>query len=68
MIVGVNKFQIDEQDAVDILEIDNEQVRDAQVGRLATIRGSRDDAAVSAALSALTEAAESGSEIFDARY
>ena len=61
VIVGVNKFQIDEQDAVDILEIDNEQVRDAQLGRLATIRGSRDDAAVSAALSALTEAAESGS-------
>ena len=28
VIVGVNKFQIDEQDAVDILEIDNEQVRD----------------------------------------
>ena len=61
VIVGVNKFQIDEQDAVDILEIDNEQVRDAQLARLATIRGSRDDAAVSAALSALTEAAESGS-------
>ena len=31
VIVGVNKFQIDEQDAVDILEIDNEQVRDAQL-------------------------------------
>ena len=61
VIVGVNKFQIDEQDAVDILEIDNEQVRDAQLARLATIRGSRDDAAVSVALSALTEAAESGS-------
>ena len=61
VIVGVNKFQIDEQDAVDILEIDNEQVRDAQLARLATIRGSRDDAAVSTALSALTEAAESGS-------
>ena len=29
VIVGVNKFQIDEQDAVDILEIDNEQVRDS---------------------------------------
>ena len=52
VIVGVNKFQIDQQDEVDILEIDNEQGRDAQLARLATIRESRDDARVSAALSA----------------
>ena len=60
VIVGVNKFQIDQQDEVDILEIDNEQVRDAQLARLATIRESRDDSSVSEALSALTAAAESG--------
>ena len=60
VIVGVNKFQIDEQDVVDILEIDNEQVREAQLRRLANIRASRDDKAVRAALSALTEAARSG--------
>ena len=60
VIVGVNKFQIDQQDEVDILEIDNEQVRDAQLARLATIRESRDDLRVSEALSALTAAAESG--------
>ena len=60
VIVGVNKFQIDQQDEVDILEIDNEQVRDAQLARLATIRESRDDSRVSEALSALTGAAESG--------
>ena len=60
VIVGVNKFQIDEQDVVDILEIDNEQVREAQLRRLANIRASRDDKAVTAALSALTEAAHSG--------
>ena len=60
VIVGVNKFQIDEQDAVDILEIDNEQVRAAQLARLAQIRGSRDDSAVADALSALSEAASSG--------
>jgi len=60
VIVGVNKFQIDEQDVVDILEIDNEQVREAQLRRLADIRASRDDKAVTAALSALTEAARSG--------
>ena len=60
VIVGVNKFQIDQQDEVDILEIDNEQVRDAQLARLATIRESRDDSRVSETLSALTAAAESG--------
>ena len=60
VIVGVNKFQIDEQDAVDILEIDNEQVRDSQLARLASIREARDDAAVESALNALTQAAESG--------
>ena len=61
VIVGVNKFQIDEQDAVDILEIDNEQVRESQVARLADIRASRDDERVAQALQALTDAAESGS-------
>jgi len=59
VIVGVNKFQIDEQDAVDILEIDNDQVRESQVARLASIRASRDEASVAASLSALTAAAES---------
>jgi methylmalonyl-CoA mutase len=61
VIVGVNKFQIDEQDAVDILEIDNEQVRESQVARLADIRASRDDERMAQALQALTDAAESGS-------
>jgi len=61
VIVGVNKFQVDEQDAVDILEIDNEQVRESQVARLADIRASRDDKRVAEALQALTNAAESGS-------
>ena len=59
VIVGVNKFQIDEQDVVDILEIDNEQVREAQLQRLSDIRATRDETAVIAALSALTEAAQS---------
>jgi len=61
VIVGVNKFQIAEQDAVDILEIDNEQVRESQLTRLASIRASRNEDSVTAALKALTAAAESGS-------
>jgi methylmalonyl-CoA mutase len=60
VIVGVNKFQIDEQDAVDILEIDNEQVRESQLARLANIREARDAAAVESALAALANAAKSG--------
>jgi len=61
VIVGVNKFQIAEQDAVDIFEIDNEQVRESQLARLASIRASRNEDSVTAALKALTAAAESGS-------
>jgi methylmalonyl-CoA mutase len=61
VIVGVNKFQIAEQDVVDILEIDNEQVRESQLARLASIRASRNEDSVTAALKALTAAAESGS-------
>ena len=61
VIVGVNKFQIDEQGEVDILEIDNDQVRDAQLARLADIRAKRDKTQVEACLAALSSAAESGS-------
>ena len=60
VIVGVNKFQIDEQDAVDILEIDNDQVRDAQLARLDDVRAARDEEACTLALQALTAAASSG--------
>jgi methylmalonyl-CoA mutase len=60
VIVGVNKFQIDEQDAVDILEIDDEEVLDSQLARLTRIREVRDGAAVDRALNSLTIAAESG--------
>ena len=42
MIVGVNKYKLDEHDAVDILEVDNDRVREQQVARLKTIRATRD--------------------------
>lgn len=60
VIVGVNKYTLDEQDEVDILEIDNDAVREAQLQRLATIRSSRDEAAVEDALEAIYQAAVSG--------
>jgi methylmalonyl-CoA mutase len=60
VIVGVNKYRLAKQDAIDILDIDNHAVRDSQIARLQNIRASRDTAAVFASLEALTAAAESG--------
>jgi methylmalonyl-CoA mutase len=59
-IVGVNKFKLDHEDPIEIREIDNTAVRDAQVKLLAQVRGTRDAKAVEAALAALTAAARSG--------
>ena len=60
-IVGVNKYQLEEEPPIDILNIDNNAVREAQVRRLVEVREKRDDAACSKALEALTEAARNES-------
>jgi len=61
VIVGVNRFRPPEGDApVDILEIDNDAVRAAQIARLEKIRASRDTEAVEKALGALEDTARSG--------
>ncbi|GFE65688.1 methylmalonyl-CoA mutase [Litoreibacter roseus] len=60
VIVGVNKFRLEKEDVIDILDVDNVQVRDAQIKRLDRIKSSRDQAACDAALTALTDAAKSG--------
>ena len=60
IIVGVNKYQPETQDNVDILDIDNTAVRDAQIERLEAVRRSRDEAACQKSLEALSEAARSG--------
>ncbi|MGE0672079.1 MAG: methylmalonyl-CoA mutase [Methylibium sp.] len=60
VIVGVNKYKLDKEDAVDFLDIDNVKVRDSQIERLKAIRARRDAPAVQAALDALTQCAESG--------
>jgi methylmalonyl-CoA mutase len=59
-IVGVNKYQLAEEPPIDILNIDNAAVREAQVRRLAKVRDNRDDAACTKALEALTQAAKNG--------
>ena len=60
VIVGVNKYKLDSEDDVDILEIDNHAVRDNQIARLKDIRASRDTAVVESALAAITECAKTG--------
>jgi methylmalonyl-CoA mutase len=60
VIVGVNKYKLAKEDAIEILDIDNHAVREAQVARLKNIRATRDSAAVNAALAALTQCAETG--------
>jgi methylmalonyl-CoA mutase len=60
VIVGVNKYRLDKEDPVDIRDIDNGAVRDAQIARLKQVRATRDAAAVQKALDALTEAAKTG--------
>ena len=57
VIVGVNKFTSEEEVAVDVLEIDNDAVREKQMEALRGIRERRDDDAVDAALAAITTAA-----------
>lgn len=58
VIVGVNKYRLDEEAEIDILDIDNAKVLEGQVARLKAIRESRDQAQVDNALSALSSAAE----------
>jgi methylmalonyl-CoA mutase len=66
VIVGVNKYKLAQQDAIDILSIDNVAVRDAQIARLGTVRAARDPAAVTAALAELTRRAAEGGNLLDA--
>ncbi|MDO8341116.1 MAG: methylmalonyl-CoA mutase family protein, partial [Candidatus Woesebacteria bacterium] len=61
VIVGVNKYKLKEEAAIDTLDVDNHAVRDGQIVRLKQIRATRDTAAVQAALAALTDAAKNGS-------
>ncbi|MCP5099246.1 MAG: methylmalonyl-CoA mutase [Chloroflexi bacterium] len=59
-IVGMNKYRLEKEDPIDILEVDNTAVRHAQVERLNHLRANRDQSQVDHALHALTESAISG--------
>ena len=59
-IVGVNKYRLEKEAPIDILEIDNTEVRKEQIERLEDLRAHRDEAAVKAALAAITECVKTG--------
>jgi methylmalonyl-CoA mutase len=60
VIVGINKWKLDNEEPLEVREIDNTAVREAQIERLAQVRQARDGAGVAAALAAMTAAAGSG--------
>ena len=59
-IVGVNKYRLEKEDPIDILEIDNTAVREQQIARLNALKAKRNQKEVDAALEAITKCAESG--------
>ena len=59
-IVGVNKYRLDHEDPIDILEVDNTAVRKQQIERLQALRANRNEEEVKKALAALTECVKTG--------
>ena len=59
-VVGVNRYRLDEEEAIDVLKVDNSSVRRAQIEKLERLRAERDEAACERALAALTRCAETG--------
>lgn len=62
IIVGVNRYQYQNETQIDILEIDNSKVRAQQIERLNTLRANRDENSVLSALKELEEAAKTGNK------
>ncbi|MDP3555768.1 MAG: methylmalonyl-CoA mutase [Bacteroidota bacterium] len=60
IIVGVNRFKVDDDTPMEILDVDNTKVRTQQLERLKKLKAERDNTKVENALNALTEAAQSG--------
>ncbi|MGE0089305.1 MAG: methylmalonyl-CoA mutase [Bacteroidales bacterium] len=59
-IVGINKYRLEKEDPIDILDVDNTAVREAQLKRLAKLKAERNNTEVQAALKAIEECAKSG--------
>jgi methylmalonyl-CoA mutase len=63
VIVGVNKYRKESEDALETLEVDNQMVRTGQIARLAAVREGRDEAACRAALAELTAGCADGANV-----
>ena len=59
-IVGINTFPLDEEEDIDVLKVENKEVRAAQIARLKQLRAQRDETVTKQTLLALTKAAKSG--------
>ena len=59
-IVGLNKYRLEKEDPLEILDIDNTAVRDSQIERLKKLKAERDNDACQAALRAITHSMETG--------
>jgi len=59
-IIGVNKYRLEKEDPIDILEIDNSAVRLSQIDRLNQLKANRNEKEVAASLDAITECVKSG--------
>jgi methylmalonyl-CoA mutase len=68
VIVGVNKWKVQHATPLDILEVDNQAVRESQIARLETLRAERNESAVQEALLRLTEAASQQASAQDMTY
>jgi methylmalonyl-CoA mutase len=64
-IVGINKFRADDEMAIELLRVDNGNVRRLQIDKLKRLRAERDEAAVTARLDALTQAAEGAENLLE---
>jgi methylmalonyl-CoA mutase len=60
VLVGVNRYKLEKEEAMEILEVDNTKVRDSQIKRLEKLRANRDDEKVTASLKKLEDVAKSG--------
>ncbi len=56
-IIGLNKYRLEKEDPLEILDVDNTMVRESQIARLKELRANRDEVKVKAALAAITNAA-----------
>lgn len=66
VIVGVNKYRLEKEDQIDILDVDNVAVREAQIARLDNIRSTRDQEKCDAALAELSRRAAEGGNLLEA--